>query len=42
MSKKTHANIAMGLQEAIAYVQSDKKAVARVVAVKSVEIKTFC
>ncbi|MGB4101438.1 MAG: helix-turn-helix domain-containing protein [Alphaproteobacteria bacterium] len=40
MSKKAYESIAMGLRDAIAYVHGDKTAVARVVTVKPVDIKT--
>ena len=40
MSKKAFEGIMKGLQEAIAYVEGDKSAVARVVKVKPADIKT--
>lgn len=40
MSKKTYEGLAKGLQDAIAYMHGNKKAVARVVTVKPADIKT--
>jgi putative transcriptional regulator len=40
MSKKAYDNIMAGLQDALAYAKGDKKAVARFVTVKPVDIKT--